>query len=120
MISFQNMLFTTLLLCSCSKTGHLLEGGSTPEPAGENNIAYKWGKISLECTANDTENFRPRPTVTSRMLGLVWISIFDAWSRYDAAATPLFLTSVERRPEDERTLRNKEIAVSYAAYTALR
>ncbi len=90
------------------------------EPTGENNIAYKWGKISLECTANDTETFRPRPTVTSRMLALVWISVFDAWSRYDETATPLFLTSVERRPKDECTLRNKETAVSYAAYSALR
>ncbi len=89
-------------------------------PKGENNLAYQWGKISLECTANDTERFRPRPTVTSRMLALVWISIFDAWSRFDETATPLYLTAVERRPAEERTLKSKEIAISYAAYRALK
>jgi hypothetical protein len=121
MTSLRQIFFTALLLCACSRTGALMEG-SIPanEPAGENNMAYKWGKISLECTANDTEKFRPRPTVTSRMLALVWISIFDAWTRYDDTATPLFLTDVERRPADERTLRNKEIAISHAAYSAMR
>ena len=34
-------------------------------------------------------------------------------------ATPLFLTSVDRRPSAEHTLRNKEIAISYAAYRAM-
>jgi len=89
------------------------------QPIGENNLAYKWGKISLECTANDTENFRPRPTVTSRILALIWTSVFDAWSRYDASATPFYLTSVERRPASEQTLKNKEIAISYAAYRTM-
>jgi hypothetical protein len=89
-----------------------------PEPLGVDNLAYKWGKISLECTANDTERFRPRPTVTSRILGLIWTSVFDAWSRYDEKATPFYL-SVERRPAEERTRSNKEIAISYAAYRAM-
>lgn len=90
------------------------------QPRGADNIAYQWGKISLECTARDTELFRPRPTVTSRVLALVWISVFDAWSRYDAAAIPVYATHIERRPEVEHTLRNKEIAISYAAYRALK
>ena len=85
---------------------------------GENNRAYQWGKISLECTANDTERFRPRPTVTSRILALIWISIFDAWSRYDEKARALYL-SIERRPVKEHTLTAKEIAISYAAYRAM-
>ncbi len=71
------------------------------------------------CTANDTEKFRPRPTVTSRYLGLIWTAIFDAWSRYDAKATPLYLKNTERRPAAERTLKNKEAAISYAAYRAM-
>lgn len=88
-------------------------------PMGENNLAYKWGQISLACTANDTENFKPRPTITSRMLALTWTAVFDAWSRYDENAVPLYLTSVERRPVSERTVKNKEIAISYAAYRTL-
>src|SRR5690349_2482220 len=85
------------------------------EQTGAENLAYKWGKISLELTANDTERFRPRPTVTSRILALIWTSVFDAWSRYDETATPLYLTA-QRRPKEERTLKNKETAISYAAY----
>ncbi|HLO39228.1 MAG TPA: hypothetical protein VK173_12080, partial [Lacibacter sp.] len=77
------------------------------------------GKIALEATANDTERFRPRPTVTARMLGLVWTAVFDAWSRYDEKARPLYLQQVERVPENQRTVKNKEIAISYAAYSAM-
>ena len=75
--------------------------------------------MTLDLTANDTERFKPRPTVTSRILALVWTSIFDAWSRYDDKATPVYLTNVERQPVAERTLKNKEIAISYAAYRAM-
>jgi hypothetical protein len=91
----------------------------TTEPRGESNLAYKWGKISLECTANDTETFRPRPTVTSRMLALTWTAAFDAWSRYDEKATPLYLSNVDRRPAGEHSLENKEKAISYALYRAM-
>lgn len=87
---------------------------------GANNLAYKWGQISLEVTARDTERFRPRPTVTSRMLALVWTAAFDAWSRYDEHATPMYLSNVPRQPESERTIANKEKAISYALYRAMR
>ena len=53
---------------------------------GADNIVYKWGKISLDATADNTDLFRPRPTVTSRMLALVWTSVYDAWSRFDETA----------------------------------
>lgn len=91
----------------------------TIEPKGKNNLAYKWGEIAMTCTANDTEKFKPRPTVTSRFLGLIWTAVFDAWTRYDEKATPLYLKNVERRPSAERTLKNKEISISYAAYRAM-
>ena len=113
------LLTLILFVQSCTKSGEGAKDPNVTEPLGQENLAYKWGKISLECTANDTENFRPRPTITSRILALVWVSIFDAWSRYDEKATPLFLTSVDRRPSLEHTLRNKEIAISYAAYRTM-
>jgi PAP2 superfamily len=119
MTSIRYILFLFLFIQSCSNTNHTDKEIPHSEPVGVNNLAYKWGKISLECTANDTENFRPRPTVTSRILALIWTSIFDAWSRYDAKATPLYLTAIDRRPASEHTLKNKEIAISYAAYRAM-
>ncbi len=110
------ILLTIVFVFSC--TAIQKEEGK-PEQLGSNNIAYQWGKVSLECTANDTERFKPRPTVTSRILGLIWTSVFDAWSRYDDKATPFYLTHVDRQSESERTLKNKEIAISYAAYRSM-
>ena len=75
--------------------------------------------MALKATANDTEKFKPRPTITSRFLGLIFVSVFDAWSRYDEKATPVYLSGVERRPADEQTLKNKEVAISYAAFRAM-
>lgn len=91
----------------------------TLEPRGVENVAYKWGQMALTATANDTERFKPRPTITSRYLGLIFVSIFDAWSRYDNKAIPVYLNETVRRPINERTLENKEIAISYAAFRAM-
>lgn len=115
--SFSILLIAVLLKITACKPAE--------EPRGEHNTAYKWGKIALEATAHDTEKFRPRPTVTSRYLGLIFTAIFDAWSRYDKTATPVYLTNVERRAEQSlkngtsRYNRDKEIAISFAAYRAL-
>lgn len=89
------------------------------EHVGINNLAYKWGEIAMTCTANDTEKFKPRPTITSRYLGLIWTAVFDAWSRYDEKATPFYLQNVARRNADEMDISNKEIAISYAAYRTM-
>ncbi|CAN5383925.1 vanadium-dependent haloperoxidase [soil metagenome] len=89
------------------------------EPVGVQNIAYKWGQLALLATANDTEKFNPRPTITSRYLGLIFVAVFDAWSIYDEKAFPVYLKGVERRPQNDRLLKKKEIAISYAAYRAM-
>ena len=116
--SFTYLLLFALLLQACIDSSKNSVRTET-EPMGANNLAYQWGKITLELTANDTERFRPRPTVTSRILALTWTAVFDAWSRYDEKATPLYLENVERRPVEEHTLQNKEKAISYAAYRAM-
>jgi hypothetical protein len=113
-----SLILTTGILCGCSN--HISQDASNiPEPRGAENIVYRWAKVALYATANNTDAFNPRPTVTSRYLGLIFISAFDAWSRYDDNAIPVYFTDVDRRPADDRTLRNKEIAVSYAFYRAL-
>jgi hypothetical protein len=114
---FWSSLVVLLLLTSCRQGKET--AGPEAEPAGVENRAYQWGQMALEATALDTERFAPRPTVTSRYLGLIFTAVFDAWSRYDATAIPVYLEGVARRPEGERTLSNKEIAISYAAYRAL-
>lgn len=115
------LLATAFTLNSCSgssETDKESVDEASEEPRGADNLCYKWGKMALDATAHDTEWFKPRPTITSRYLGLIFVSIFDAWSRYDEKAIPVYLTA-ERRPEAEWTLENKEEAISYAAYGAL-
>ena len=122
-----NKALLILALCTVFVIGCSSEAGQqsaeqtqpTEEPRGVNNLAYKWGEIALIATANDTEKFRPRPTITSRYLGLIFVAVFDAWSRYDEKAIPVYMEGVERRPADEQTLENKQIAISYAAYRAM-
>ncbi len=88
-------------------------------PRGKNNVVYKWGKIALEGTAYDTERFKPRPTITSRYLGLIMTAMFDTWTRFDDKATPAIAKGIERVPTESRSLANKREAISYAAYRAM-
>lgn len=108
------IIVSLLLLISCTQNPKEVE-----QPKGVDNMAFKWGKMALLATANDTERFNPRPTITSRYLGLIFTSVFDAWSRYDSTAIPVYLQNVSRRPIEEHTLSNKEIAISYAAYRTM-
>lgn len=114
-----------MTISSCSSEGQGDKDGmqevdsSSSEPQAPHNVAYKWGKFALEGTANDTERFSPRPTITSRILGLIFISVFDAWTRYDDTAIPVYMNGVDRRPAEERILKNKEEAISYAAYRTM-
>lgn len=110
-----------LLTVGCGQPGQVENQmtESVEEPTGVENIAYKWGAMALQATANDTERFKPRPTVTSRYLGLIFVSVFDAWSRYDAQAHPVYLKGVERQPAEAHMLANREEAISYAAYRTM-
>ncbi len=122
MKKFLFLLLATVINLGCHQKNNPSNQSSqevTPQPRGVENLVHQWGKLALTATAYDTERFKPRPTITSRYLGLIFVSVFDAWSRYDSLAIPVYLTNVERRPADEHSLSNKEIAISYAAYRAL-
>lgn len=108
-----------LMVSSCGGSGTVGEGVAAAEPRGANNMAYRWGSVVLEGTANDTEQNRPRPPVNSRMVALPMIAMFDAWSRYDRVAVPVHLARVGRRPAAEQDLAHKEAAISYAACRVL-
>jgi hypothetical protein len=112
---FVIFLLTFLVILSCNSS---TDNSSATE--WEPNLAYRWGKVALDLTAMDTDRFNPRPTVTSRMLGITFTAIFDAWTAYDAKATPVYMDASLKRPNSEHTLENKEIAISYAAYHTLK
>ena len=115
---YSYLLFATFLIYGCSPNNSKKET-SLQEAKGANNIAYQWGQVALKATAEDTERFKPRPTITSRYLGLIFVAVFDAWSQYDEKAIPVYLNDVNRRPVEEHSLKNKEIAISYAAFRTM-
>src|SRR4051812_49255303 len=78
--------------------------------------AYQWLDIALEATAREHDRNGPRPTIGSRMLGIVVTCMYDAWAAYDAKAVGTRLGGKLRRPAAERTDRNKAAAVGYATY----
>lgn len=82
------------------------------------NLAYRWGSVALRVMADETDRNRPRPPVGARQLALPMIAQFDAWSRYDSVAVPVHLKA-PRAPGPERTLANKEKAISYAIARAM-
>lgn len=109
-------LLLTLMLAACGQPEK--PAADVPEPRGKDNMAYKWGTVILEGTADDTERNRPRPPVNSRMVALPMIAMFDAWSCYDSVAVPVYLKA-DRRAVADRTVKNKETAISYAACRVL-
>lgn len=88
-------------------------------PDAEANYAYRWLNVCEEVAANEVDRVGARPTVISRQMAIWATAMYDAWSCYDAKAVGSRLGGTLRRPEAERTLANKNKAVSYASYFAL-
>jgi hypothetical protein len=59
------------------------------------------------------------PTIAARTLAVVHTAIYDAWAAYDSVAVPTMANGNGRRSAAERTVDNKNKAVSFAAYLAL-
>jgi hypothetical protein len=57
--------------------------------------------------------------MVARALAVVHTCMYDAWAAYDERAVGTQLSGALRRPPSERTLANKQVAISYAAYRAL-
>lgn len=85
----------------------------------KNSAAYDWLDLALEATAREHDRVAPRPTVGSRMLMIIVACMYEAWSAYDDKAVGTVVGDKLRRPKQERTLKNKEIAVKYATYRSL-
>jgi hypothetical protein len=58
------------------------------------------------------------PPMVARALAIVHTCAYDAWAAYDRVAVGTRLGSSLRRPPNERTLANKNAAISFAAYRA--
>ena len=82
-----------------------------PDP----NVALLWDSASLQ-GIRDAKLGAP---IVARALAIVHTCMYDAWAAYDERSVGTQLRDALRRPASERTLPNKEQAISYAAYRAL-
>ena len=92
---------------------------AVPEPDFKPTAAYQWLEIVLEASAREVDRVGARPTILSRQMAIPLTAMYDAWSAYDDKAVGTRLGAKLRRPPEERTQRNKEIAIAYATYRAL-
>jgi hypothetical protein len=105
----------------------VLSGGLTAArvglaPAGAatgDSVVLAWNQQVLDAiVATETG-----PTIAARALAVIHTAIYDAWAAYDPVAVDtrqrLRVNPDLRQPAAERTVANKNKAVSFAAYTAL-
>jgi len=113
---------TGVIACAFA-TVPLLAAAAEPLPpprvVATKSAAYEWLDVALEATAREHDRNGPRPTVGSRMLGIVVTCMYDAWAAYDDKAVGTRWGDKLRRPPAERNLPNKERAVAYATCRAL-
>src|SRR5215212_6528602 len=87
-------------------------------PAGAatgDSVVLRWNQQVLDTIVAT----KTGPTIAVRGLAVVHTAIYDAWAAYDSVAVPTMANGNGRRPSAERTLENKNKAVSFAAHAAL-
>jgi uncharacterized protein DUF6851 len=78
------------------------------------SIVLTWNEALLQGVRESTIG----PPMVARALAIAHTCMFDAWAGYDRKAVGTQLGGFLRRPERERTVDNKEKAISFAAYRA--
>jgi hypothetical protein len=86
-------------------------------PSPTDNVILKWNEQLLATVRANPP--LTGPTIAARALGVVHTATYDAWAAYDTVAKGTRLGSKLRRPAVERTVANKNKAISFAAYKAL-
>lgn len=78
------------------------------------NVALRWNHALLQGVRESTIG----PPAIARALAIAHTCMFDAWAAYSPRAIGTQLGASLRRPARQRTLSNREEAVSFAAYRA--
>jgi hypothetical protein len=95
----------------------LCTGATSVDSLGKPTNA--WVKAWNAATLQGVRDTRLGAPMVARSLAIVHTCMYDAWAAYDERAVGTQLEGALRRPVSERTLGNKEKAISYAAYRAL-
>ena len=88
---------------------------ATTAASAADTINVQWNDEAL----NAVRATRMGPPMVARALAIMHTCMFDAWAAYDAKAVGTRFGASLRRPSSERTVANKEKAISYAAFRAL-
>src|SRR5213595_938847 len=78
------------------------------------NVVLRWNDALLQ----GVRDSKLGPPMVSRALAVAHTCIFDAWAAYDRLALGTRVGGALRRPARERSLINKQTAISVAAYRA--
>jgi hypothetical protein len=91
----------------------VINGRVFGQQASEGTV-LTWNNVAIRtASANNS-----RGLLMVRSLAIMHTAMFDAWSQYDATAVPT-LAEPARRPAVDRTVANKQEAISYAAFRVL-
>jgi hypothetical protein len=88
---------------------------ATAQSSASDNVAVQWDAAALQ----GVRDSRIGPPMVARALAIVHTCMFDAWAAYDSRALGTQFGDELRRPKKERTLANKNEAISFAAYRAV-
>jgi len=80
-----------------------------------NTVVTKWNEAALAAIRTT----HPGPPIVARSLAITHTCMYDAWAAYDNKAKGTRFGKNLRRPNAERTVANKEKAISYAAHECL-
>ena len=83
--------------------------------AASDTIVVQWDVAALQ----GVRDSRIGPPMVSRAMAIVHTCMYDAWAAYDSRALGTEFGGELRRPKRERTLANKNEAISFAAYRAV-
>ncbi|MCC6139691.1 MAG: vanadium-dependent haloperoxidase [Nitrospira sp.] len=104
-----------LYRCALSFGVALVACGSLGVAQADDTVVVKWDEVALQAI-RDTH---PGPPIVARALAITHTCMYDAWAPYDSTAVGTRLGGTLRQPVGERTLVNKQKAISFAAYRAL-
>ncbi|GAC1358591.1 MAG: hypothetical protein NVSMB3_05670 [Acidobacteriaceae bacterium] len=82
--------------------------------AAQPNIVIRWNSAVLQ----GVRDSKLGPPMVSRALAVIHTCIYDAWAAYDDRALGTQLGGSLRQPRHEQSEKNKEKAISFAAYRA--
>src|SRR2546428_2786779 len=105
-VYFRSLLTVAILLWPVGVLG---------QSSASDNVVVRWNAAALQ----GVRDSRNGPPTVARALAIVHTCIFDAWAAYDNRAVGTQFGDELRRPKRERTLANKNEAISFAAYRAL-